>query len=113
MMEFGAQLKGGGYKIDKVIGQSSFSVIYLATNQNRKEKVIVKEFLLKGINDKSLIDLCKKKFIREGALLQKLNHKHIVKCIDVFDENNTSYYVMEFANGVCLRDYLEQSTSLI
>lgn len=110
MMEFGAQLKGGKYKIDKVIGQSSFSVIYLATNQNRKEKVIIKEFLLKGINDKSLIDLCKKKFIREGALLQKLNHKHIVKCIDVFDENNTSYYVTEFANGVCLRDYLEQST---
>lgn len=46
------------------------------------------------------------KFVREGALLQKLNHKYIVKCIDVFDENNTSYYVMEFAAGISLREYL-------
>ena len=39
MMEFGAQLKGGKYKIDKVIGQSSFSVIYLATGKSSLGKV--------------------------------------------------------------------------
>ena len=109
-------LQGGKYRIEKVIGHGSFSIIYLAIDQNRKDKVIIKEFFLKGINDTSLvdlykkIDLCKKKFVREGKLLQKLNHKYIVKCIDVFDENNTSYYVTKLAAGVCLRDYLEQST---
>lgn len=110
MMELGAQLQGGKYRIEKVIGQSSFSTIYLAIDQNRKDKVIIKEFLLKGINDTSLVDLYKKNFVREGKLLQKLNHKYIVKCIDVFDENNTSYNVTELAAGVCLRDYVEQST---
>lgn len=106
----GYLLQEGKYRIEKVIGQSSFNIIYLATVQNQKGKVIIKEFFLKDCNDKSLIDYCKRKFIREAALLQKLEHKHIVKCIDVFDENNTSYYVTEFANGVRLRDYLEQST---
>lgn len=109
-LKHGTFLHRGKYKIEKVIGQGSFSIIYLATDQNRKDKVIVKEFILKDISDRSLINLYKKKFVREGVLLQKLNHKHIVKCIDVFDENNTSYYVTEFANGVRLRDYLEQST---
>ena len=113
MMEFGAQLKGGKYKIEKVIGRSSFSTIYLAIDQKRKDKVIIKEFLLKGINVTSLVDLYKKKFVREGKLLQKLNHKYIVKCIDVFDENNTSYYVTELAAGVCLRDYVEQTTRVL
>lgn len=42
--------------------------------------------------------------------MQKLNHPHVVQCTDVFDENNTSYYVTEFATAVSLRDYLEQST---
>ena len=110
MMELGSQLQGGKYRIEKVIGQGSFSTIYLAIDQNRKDKVIIKEFLLKGINDTSLVDLYKKNFVREGKLLQKLNHKYIVKCIDVFDENNTSYNVTELAAGVCLRDYVEQST---
>ncbi len=109
-LKTGALLQEGKYRIEKVIGQGTFSIIYLAIVQSRNDKLVIKEFFLKDINDKSLIDLYKKKFIREGALLQKLNHKHIVKCIDVFDENNTSYYVTEFANGVCLRDYLEQST---
>ena len=106
----GTLLQEDKYRIEKVIGQGSFSIIYLATDQNRKIQVVIKEFLLKGISDKSLIDLYKKKFVREGVLLQKLDHKHIVKCIDVFDENNTSYYVTEFAAGIPLRDYIEQST---
>ena len=74
MMELGSQLQGGKYRIEKVIGQGSFSTIYLAIDQNRKDKVIIKEFLLKGINDTSLVDLYKKKLVREGKLLQKLNH---------------------------------------
>ena len=81
----------------------------MAIDQNRKDKVIIKEFHLKNINDSSLTNYYKK-IVREGELLQKLNHPHIVKCTDVFDENNTSYYVTEFATGVSLRDYLEQST---
>lgn len=109
-LKTGALLQGGKYRIEKVIGQGTFSIIYLAIVQSRKDKVIIKEFHLKDINANSLIDRYRKKFIKEGILLQKLDHKHIVKSIDVFDENNTSYYVTEFASGVSLRDYIEQST---
>ncbi len=56
----GTFLHRGKYKIEKVIGQSTFSIIYLAIDQNRKDKVIIKEFHLKNINDRSLTNYYKK-----------------------------------------------------
>lgn len=63
----GTLLQGGKYKIEKVLGQGNFGITYLAIVQNLKDKVIIKEFHLRSINDldthggaNSLIDLCKK-----------------------------------------------------
>lgn len=51
----------------------------------------------------------RKKFKKEAENLSKLQHPNIVKVFDVFDENNTTYYVMEFLEGQNLDDYIKQS----
>lgn len=50
----------------------------------------------------------RKKFKKEAENLSKLEHPNIVKVFDVFDENNTTYYVMEFLEGQNLDDYIKQ-----
>lgn len=54
----------------------------------------------------------RKKFKKEAENLSKLSLSNIVKVVDVFDENNTTYYVMEFIEGKNLDDYIKQKGSL-
>lgn len=103
-------LQGGKYQIEKIIGQNIFNKVYLGYICKSNEKIIIKEFSYEYTNNKSLTDILKRDFIRTGNLLLRLDHRFIVKCLDLFEENGTVYYVTEFSSGVCLRDYLEQST---
>ena len=44
--------------------------------------------------------------VREAENLAKLHHKNIVQVVDVFDENNTTYYVMKHIDGNTLDQYI-------
>lgn len=126
------QLKNGTYTIISVLGQGGFGITYKATTHGAVSGVLggvkvdipvaVKEFFMKDscVRDemtsdvsiptqggKEQIERYKKKFIKEAYNLSKLNHPHIVKVIDVFEENNTIYYVMEFLKNGSLRRYMK------
>lgn len=123
-------LQGGKYKIKKVLGQGSFGITYLATSKFKSQgalgeieveaQVAIKEFFMADINNRnangSSVDgtsgsICanyKRKFRKEAENLAKLSHPNIVKVYDVFDENQTSYYVMEYVEGNNLDNYIAQ-----
>ena len=48
------------------------------------------------------------KFIKEANNLSKFNHDNIVKVIDIFEENSTAYFVMEYVEGDTLTKYVEK-----
>lgn len=48
----------------------------------------------------------RKKFAREARNLGKLQHPGIIKVLEAFEENNTTYYSMEFLDGGSLDDYI-------
>lgn len=124
----GTSLKGGEYKIAKVLGHGTFGITYLASTKIAAQgtlgsmdvevKVAIKEFFMGDVNSRhadgssvdgssgSVFSNYRKKFRKEAENLSKLNHEGIVKVIDVFDENNTTYYVMEFLDGLNLDDYV-------
>ncbi len=108
----GTLLNGGKYRIEKVIGRDDINTVYFATLVHSGERIVIKEFC----NNNSYSGLTttynaiKTRFIQEGNMLLSLNHKFIVKCIDVFEENGTAYYVTLLGKGVNLRDYQEGST---
>ncbi|MBD5305962.1 MAG: protein kinase [Bacteroides sp.] len=126
----GAILKNGTYRIEKVLGQGSFGITYLATakfttqgnlgTMDVEAKVAIKEFFMSEVNGRSedgstvegstgsVFSNYRKKFKKEAENLSKLEHPNIVKVFDVFDENNTTYYVMEFLEGQNLDDYIKQ-----
>lgn len=115
----GTLLHGGTYKIEKILGQGSFGITYLAEHTNLGKKVAIKEFFMKelnsrdedgsitGMSDSSLSqDYCQK-FKKEAINLSRLDHPNIVRVTDSFSENGTFYYVMDFIEGQNLNDYIK------
>ena len=101
-------LQGGKYRIEKLIGKDSYNAVYLATQCLSQTRVVINE--LDGVYPDETGRALKERFLQEGKLLSELNHKYIVRCIDVFEESNTAYYVTRFADGVNLQNYQEVST---
>ena len=123
----GVSLQNGKYIIGSTLGQGGFGITYEAEQTSLGRKVAVKEFFMKDIcnrdgatshvsvpsvGSKELVEKFRQKFIREAKMIAGLNHGHIVKIIDVFEENGTAYYVMEYLGGGCLGDEVKSGKAM-
>ena len=114
-------LQDGKYRILKVLGQGGFGITYLAIQVRLDRKVAIKEFFMKDFCERNettrqvtlgtagsreTVNSCRKKFLKEAKHIAKLDHPNIIRIIDVFDENSTSYYVMEYIEGGSLDNKL-------
>lgn len=126
-LKSGSLLQGGKYKIEKVLGQGGFGITYLATQELLDRKVCVKEFFYKEycerdeatsqvslgtITNRELVERFMEKFIKEARTISTLNHPHIIRIYDIFKENNTAYYVMEYIEGESLAELVKQQGAL-
>ena len=131
----GSTLKGGKYKIVKMLGQGTFGITYLAQTRISMDgqlgkmdvnvNVTIKEFFMSDLNNRSadgtnvektsstLVKNYLSKFRREAENLAKLHHPNIVKVLEVFDENNTTYYVMEYIDGETIDDLIKSKGHLL
>jgi len=120
-------LQGGKYRIERVLGQGGFGITYLAVQTSLQRNVAIKEFFMKDFcsrdeatrtmstpstGSSKLVEQYRKKFIKEARNLARLNHPNIISVIDVFEENDTVYYVMPYLNGGSLQDYVKAHGSL-
>lgn len=112
------------YRIDGYLASGGFGNTYVATNVNFKEKVAIKEFFMKGVSkrdedsttisvttpeNKATFDAQKEKFKKEALRLHMLNSNHIVRVHDLFEENGTAYYVMDYIEGESLSSRLKHT----
>ena len=116
-------LQGGKYRIIKKLGQGGFGITYLAENTLLEGKVAIKEFFFKEYcerddatchvtipttGNREIVERFKQKFIKEAKTIFRLNHPNIVRIHDVFEENGTAYYVMEYIEGESLGDMVKR-----
>ena len=116
-------LQGGKYKIVRFISSGGFGCTYEAEHILLKKKVAIKEFFVKdfcnrdettsqisvGITSKTaLVSKLKSKFIAEAQSLCSLEHPNVVHVFDVFEENGTAYYVMDYIDGLSLNDMVKK-----
>lgn len=133
-LKIGSKLQSGKYEITKVLGSGNFGITYLASTKIAVKgqmgqmdvtiNVAIKEFYMKDLNNRTsdgttvegtqntMVKNYRHKFRKEAENLAKLHHPNIVKVIEVFDENNTTYYVMEYIEGGSLDDYIKQKGHL-
>ena len=104
------------YQILRYISSGGFGITYEAIDTRLKSKVAIKELYIKTINYRdgnsqsiqttpaniSTFNSTKKKFIKEARRLCSFSHSHIVRVTDVFEENGTAYYTMDFIEGKSL-----------
>lgn len=112
------------YVIGRVLGVGGFGITYKAFDSVLGHIVAIKEYLPNEFStrvptqakvtiytgDKREQFLAgQKRFIDEARKLAKFQHREeIVHIFDCFDENNTSYIVMEFLDGKTIQDILKE-----
>jgi formylglycine-generating enzyme required for sulfatase activity len=87
------------FLIEKTLGQGAFGRTYKAQDTDHPEKIpcVIKKFICDITG--SAFDKAKELFIREAALLYKLNHSDIPKLYAYFDYQNSLYLVQELIEG--------------
>ena len=122
-LQQGTLLQGGRYKIISTLGQGGFGITYLALQSGLERKVAIKEFFMKDLCNRDeatshvsvgstgsvdMVERFKAKFLKEARNMARLNHPNIVRIHDIFEENGTAYYVMEYAEGGSLADKVKR-----
>lgn len=124
MLPVGATLQGGKYKVVAQLAHGGFGKTYKVWDSDLDEYMALKELFISGINErrseqtsislvatadmtrseqnKELFETQQRKFRSEARRLFKLLHPNIVRVHTCFDENNTSYYVMDYIDGESL-----------
>lgn len=111
------------YLIKRVISIGNIGITYLVDYQ--KLLYIVKEFFpvdvyIRDIDKKNIVrryptknrkkeDVFKRNFISEGTILKILDLECVPKYIEEFNENGTNYIVMEYIEGIDLKEWSRQN----
>ena len=116
----------GRYTIEGVLGQGGFGITYLGIDELHEKKVAIKEFFPQGIvtrnieykdtvtvtfvGEKDNYEKGKDRFLKEARTMAKFSKDEgIVKALDFFEINNTAYIVMEYLEGITLKQYLREN----
>ena len=114
----------GQYQVGKVLGQGGFGITYLGWDLNLDIPIAIKEYypnsfvtrdctqtlevISNGGNFDEVFRNNRERFLREARTLAKLRDiREIVQIYNFFQENNTAYIIMEFVQGVTLKDYIQ------
>ncbi|HHU51153.1 MAG TPA: serine/threonine protein kinase [Firmicutes bacterium] len=111
------------YLFGRVLGHGGFGITYLAWDLNLHIKLAIKEYLPQnlatrapGSNVVSVFtgearkhfEYGLEKFIEEARILAQFNgHPCIVSVHGFFRENETAYLIMDYLEGITLKDYVE------
>lgn len=120
----GTLLQGGKYEVRNTLGNGGFGITYLAEHHMLNKLVCIKEFFpreyynrdqnsrsisLGSQGSASLMAAYRNKFVKEARTIARLQHPNVISIYDVFEENNTAYYVMEYIEGDTLQGMVKRN----
>lgn len=94
----------GRYEIIRPIGYGGMAEVFLAHDQLLDRDVAVKMLRNQFLEDKELLE----QFRREAKSAARLVHPYIINIYDVVSEGNNQYIVMEYVDGVTLKEYMQE-----
>jgi eukaryotic-like serine/threonine-protein kinase len=100
----GTELAEGRYRVSAKIGEGSMGHVYRAQDRRLETDVVIKfPVAPEGSADASSF---LERFGRESRAMIRLSHPHIVKVIDVGEDDGLPYVVMAYLDGGSLKDRL-------
>lgn len=92
----------GRYQILRVIGGGGMANVYLAEDIILDREVAIKILRFDYANDNEFI----RRFRREAQSASSLDHPNIVSIYDLGEEDDIYYIVMEYVEGMTLKEYI-------
>lgn len=117
----------GRYMLGKVLGEGGFGITYIGMDLNLQRRVAIKEYFPLGLVSREMTDVTRtsvspltgekgeaynsglQKFMEEAQGVSQFDELDgIVTVKDFFFENATAYMVMEYLDGITLKEYLRE-----
>ncbi len=115
----------GKYLVGSVLGEGGFGITYVGRDLTLDMKVAIKEYYPREMVSRSATSSTrvyvlksgagagyekgKERFLHEAQVLAQLEKQPaIVRVRDFFEDNNTAYIIMEFVEGITLKDLVAQ-----
>ena len=107
------------YRIDGVLGQGGFGIVYAATDTHLDARVVIKEYLPEDLAYRAADDSVSPRadrdlghyhdglddFLVEARTLATFRHPNIVRVSRFFEANRTAYMVLEYERGQSLKQW--------
>ena len=98
----------GRYEIHELIGVGGMAYVYKAYDRVEGRWVAIKILKEEFSNNSDFL----RRFRNESKAIAVLNHPNIVKVYDVSFGDQIQYIVMEFIDGITLKEYIEQEGTI-
>ncbi|MBL4846360.1 MAG: protein kinase [Planctomycetes bacterium] len=94
-----------GYQIYRSLGRGNMALVF-AAKQIKLDRIVA----LKILDPKLLFDSAFiERFAQEAKIAARLNHQNIVQAYDVGSDNDLHYFVMEYVDGVTVKDLIDDA----
>ena len=103
---------GGRYLLLSLIGSGGMAVVFNAYDRNTGETVAIKILNEDVAESKQQIPSLRKQFADEARMHSLLSHPRIVGFKRAHLEKNPMYFVMEYVDGITLKDYMRRNNGV-
>ena len=108
MDKFVGKRLDGRYEIQEIIGVGGMAVVYKARDNQENRTVAIKILKEEFISNEEFL----RRFKNESKAIAMLSHPNIVNVYDVSFGDLIQYIVMEYIEGITLKEYIEREGSL-
>ena len=96
------------YKIISLLGEGGMAKVYLAHDAKFDTNVAMKLLNKEYTNNENI----RKRFLAEARSMYRMSHSNIIKVTDLIDDGDTVAFVMEYVEGVTLKDFIDRKGKL-
>lgn len=94
-----------GFRIERELHASARTQLYLATDEENGEQVVIKTPSINYVDDPSYLDM----FVHEEWIGRRIDNNHVLKIVEQTRTRNFLYYVTEYIEGQTLRHWMSDN----
>ena len=98
----------GRYAVKEVIGTGGMSIVYKAEDTQEGRLVALKVLKEEFVREPK----SRRRFLNESRAIAMLSHENIVDVLDVNFEGDVQYIVMEYIDGITLKEYINKQGAI-